>query len=400
MESSSEESVIAQAAGPKRALPIHLFRASASGLGILFSLGVAWVCWLVYQEARGVDFLSFFAAGRMVLDGQASSIYDIAAHRAVEFTISPIRGMLPFPYPPPFLFFVAPFALPTFWLGFALWLIATGTLYLYGALKFTRWPYALSNPPLLLNAMIGQTGFLMSGIFMVGLSLIARRPVLAGMVLGVLVVKPQLALLLPFATIAGRHWRVIAGAAASSSLLLVAALAVFGLGAYEGFFNILPRYAASMAASRWPWNELVSPFALARFCGIAQTPALAVHVIVAIAATAITTRAWWLDLDEKIPVLGAATLLISPYVFTYDALLLIVPAAWLIREGRFAAVTVLWFLALTPLLTYFTPWVWPNLIPVAALFCLWLLHPMGKATASARQVHRETRLEPPAAKRR
>ena len=368
------------------------FRASATGVGILFALGAAWACWLLYGGARDVDFLSFFAAGRMVLNGQASLVYDIAAHRAVEVTIAPMRGMLPFPYPPPFLFFVTPFALTPFWLAFALWLIVTGALYVLGALRFTRWPYALANPPLLVTAMIGQTGFLISGIFMIGLSLIARRPLVAGMVLGLLVLKPQLALLLPFAAIAGRHWRVIAGAAVSSSLLLLIALAVFGIGAYEGFLSIVPRYAASMEASRWPWNELVSPFALARFWGTPPTLALAIHAVVAIAAAAITTCAWWLDLDEKIPILAAASLLISPYIFTYDALLLIVPAAWLIRQCRFGLVAVLWLLSLTPLLTYFTPWVWPNLIPVAAALCLWLLQPKTVAAASARQMRRKARM--------
>lgn len=385
----STETVTADAAGPEKSASIRWFRTVATGFGVLFTLGAAWACWLVYCGAAGVDFLSFFAAGRMALSGPASLVYDIAAHRAVEFTISPIRGMLPFPYPPPFLFFVTPFALPPFWAGFTLWLLATGALYVYGSTRFMQWPYALANPPLLLNSMIGQTGFLMSGIFMVGLSLIARRPVLAGMVLGLLVVKPQLALLLPFATVAGRKWLVIAGAAVSSSLLLLAGLAVFGASAYEGFLNILPRYTASMEASRWPWNELVSPFALARFWGTPQSLALAIHAIVAVTAVAITTRAWWLDLDEKIPVLAAATLLISPYIFTYDALLLIVPAAWLIRQDRLAMVTVLWLLSLTPLLTYFTPWVWPNLIPVAAALCLWLLHPKTVAAASARQMRKE-----------
>ena len=373
MNRSPEDSVTAGAAGQEQTSSIRYFRAAATGVGILFSLGTAWACWLVFQGARGVDFLSFWAAGRMVFGGHAYFVYDILAHRAVEFTIAQPRGMLPFPYPPPFLFFVAPFAVPPFGAGFTLWLVATGALYVYGSTRFTQWPYALANPPLLLNSMIGQAGFLMSGIFMVGLSLIARRPLLAGIVLGLLVLKPQLALLLPFATIAGRKWLVVAGAAVSSSLLLLVALAVFGVSAYAGFLNIIPHYTSSLQASRWPWNELVSPFALARFWGTPQTLALAIHAVVAIAAAAITTRAWWLDLDEKIPVLAAATLLISPYIFTYDALLLIVPAAWLVRQGRFAMVTILWLLSLTPLLTYFTPWVWPNLVPVAAVLCLWLL---------------------------
>ena len=370
----STETVTADASGPERSPSIRWFRASATGLGILFALNTLWAFWLIYQGPRGIDFLSFWAAGQMVLSGNAVSAYDIAAHRLVELTLVSPGGMLPFPYPPPFLFVVTLFAMPPFWLGFSLWVLATGALYLYASTRFTQWPYALANPPLLQTAAIGQTGLFISGVFILGLSLIARRPIFGGMVLGLMVIKPQLALLLPLATLAGREWRVIGGAILSSAFILVAALAVFGLAAYEGFFNILPQYVTWLETDEWRWTKLASPFALARFADVPQPAALAIHTVIALAATLATVRAWWLDLDEKIQILAAATLLIPPYLFTYDALLLIVPAAWLIRAGLRLSVVVIWLCSFMPLLTFVTPWDWPNLIPVAAIISLWLLH--------------------------
>ena len=52
-----------------------------------------------------------------------------------------------------------------------------------------------------------------------------RRPVLAGALLGALVIKPHLALLVPFWLAAGGQWRAFAAAAASAAGLLVLAWA-------------------------------------------------------------------------------------------------------------------------------------------------------------------------------
>jgi hypothetical protein len=55
----------------------------------------------------------------------------------------------------------------------------------------------LANPPALVDLMIGQTGFLTTGIYLFGLTLLPSSPFAAGAILGLLLIKPQLALLLP-----------------------------------------------------------------------------------------------------------------------------------------------------------------------------------------------------------
>ena len=65
-------------------------------------------------------------------------------------------------------------------------------------------------------------------------------------------------------------------------------------------------------------------------------------------------------------------MLVPPYLFTYDALLLTVPLAWALRRGREREAVAIWLLTLLPLAGYFTTF--PNTIPVAAMFSLWMLH--------------------------
>ena len=60
------------------------------------------------------------------------------------------------------------------------------------------WP-AIAFPPVFLCLMQGQTGLLAAALLGGGLLALRPRPVLAGVLFGLLTVKPQLGLLLPFA---------------------------------------------------------------------------------------------------------------------------------------------------------------------------------------------------------
>lgn len=352
-------------------------RAGAIGFSILFLIIAFWATWILYTKPLAIDFLSYWAASRLVLTGHLASVYTLEAHHAAEELIAPIKnGWLPFAYPPPFLLVVTPVGLAPFWLAFFLWLVVTTTIYALVVGRNGALPYAMAHPSVLANFLIAQNGFLTTSILSGGLQALPKRPFLAGAILGLLVIKPQLALVLPFAMIAGRQWSAIAGAILSASCALLIALFVFGWGAYQGFLAMLPIFASGMANSQWPWNELASVFASLRFVGVPQAPALAVQAIVAFAAIALVCRAWWLGLDERAPILATAALLVPPYLFTYDALLLVIPMLWLIeRQRHLWVIPLAWLLCMLPIATYFDYYPGPNTIPLAALLCMWALQP-------------------------
>jgi hypothetical protein len=282
---------------------------------------------------------------------------------------------MPFPYPPPFLLVVSVFALPSFPFAFALWDVVTVALYAFAGRRIAPLAYVLANPPVLVAAMIGQSSLLTSAILIFGLSLIGAAPFAAGAILGLLIIKPQLALMLPVAMLAGRQWRVIAGAIVSSTTILLLALIVFGSDSYRGFFAILPHYVGFMSEARWDWSELASSFALLRYFGASESVALGFQILICIAAGAITAVAWARNWENKVPILAAASLLGSAYLFTYDAILLIMPAAVLIRQRRFWTVGILWLLCLLPTLKGYDLYTGPNTIPVACFLSIVLLVP-------------------------
>jgi len=349
---------------------LGLPRTIATGFGLLSVAFGIWGFWTNFVGPIGVDFVSFWAAGKLTLAGHASAAYDIAVHRHVEQTVVPHVGLLPFPYPPPFLIAVTPFALAPFTWAFVIWIVITCIFYVLSARSFAPWPYALANPPGLLNFLIGQTGFLTSGLFLAGLALLQPAPFVAGAILGLLIIKPQLALLLPVAMLAGRQWRAIAGAILSISLALLTAFALFGLDAYRSFLHILPTYVGYMRNNSWEWIELASPFAFLRYLNVAPAIALAAQMFVASVAALVTFIAWWRNWEEKIAILAAATLLMSPYLLTYDALLLIVPAALCVARKWWWRLTLLWVLSALPIVHFYGLYEGPNTIPVAALLSI------------------------------
>jgi Glycosyltransferase family 87 len=346
-------------------------RTVAMGFGLLF-IAISIQAWLRnFSAANLTDYLSYWAAGKLALAGDAAAAYDVARHRAVELSVVQFKGLNPFPYPPPFLLAVTPFSLLPYMWGFAAWVMVTLAIYLTLARRAIDVPFALAHPSVLINGWIGQNGFLTAGIFAAGTSMLRERPFLAGAILGLLVIKPQLALLLPVAVIAGRLWPAIAGAVATSTALLLLSLVLFGTGAFTGFVQILPLYGDMMRQDKWPWNEFISLFAFLRYLGVGQTVALSVHTLVAIGAAVLTWIAWSRDWDEQNAVLAAATLLIPPYLLTYDALLMIIPMGFCLKQQpRPYLAALLWLLCFLPVSFYFNLYRGPNTVPIAALVVL------------------------------
>ena len=353
----------------------RLFDTIALAFAILLPIVAAGAAWTVYAQKLPVDFLSYWAAGSLAAGGDPALAYDAAAHRSAELAVAPLTGLLPFPYPPPFLLLVTPFALASFWTAFPLWLVATGAFYLVAARRLIAARYALAQPSAFSVAVGGQNGFVTAGLFILGTHLLEKRALLGGAVLGLLVIKPQLALMLPVALLAARQWRAIAGGILSAGAALLVALLLFGPGTYAAFLAALPAQAAFLGSGRLEWTDLASVYALARDLGAPHGGAVAVHGVVAMGGAVMVWRAWARGAAERVPILAAATLLASPYLFTYDGLLLLVPVAWLIRERRSAGgVAAIWLLALLPIARGFAGYPGPNTMPVAALVALAVLY--------------------------
>ncbi|MGB3500893.1 MAG: glycosyltransferase family 87 protein [Mesorhizobium sp.] len=300
--------------------------------------------WLYDTDGNEIatDFIAYWAAGKLALHGEAAQAYDWAAHRLSQLQglTKDYQGDLPWYYPPPFLLVVAPFALLAYPAAMVTWVVATLAIYAAALRNISRSSIAilggLAWPATLSNIIIGQNGLLSAALLGFGLAQLDRRPVLAGVMFGLLTYKPQLGLLIPIALIAAGYWRTVFSAAATALLLAATSMLVFGSQTWAAFFTSISRTNDIMlqkgASNFW---ELQSVFAYLRALGIDAPVAWTAHMLV-VAAFAVVTALGWrhrIDFNVRAAMLAVMTMMCSPYSYVYDMAIVGVALVFLLRAG-------------------------------------------------------------------
>ncbi|WP_296717610.1 glycosyltransferase family 87 protein [Erythrobacter sp.] len=321
-------------------------------LGLLIVILVCFEIAGNFAAPHSLDFVSFWGAAKFGLAGTPELAYDSVALHALQekaATFAPDTGM-PFPYAPAFLLLILPFGAMSYPVALAVWSLGTFAIYAIVARRFapqSQW-LLLSFPPVFVIGVLGQNGFVTAALFIGGLLLLHReKKFAAGLVLGCLIIKPQLALMLPVAMLAGREWRVIAGAVVSATAVLLVGLIVFGFGTSAAWIEQMPLFVEIAQEGLVGWHKLVSVYATLRHAGLSDSVAFAGHCAIAVIAAALVAQVWRSDAqpNAKAAVLAAATMLASPYVYLYDALVLIPAFVWLVqRKAPVGVVGSLWLL--------------------------------------------------------
>lgn len=372
----------------KRAEWLHVGR--VRGYALLMGLASLMIIGFAYAEAMGPtgsDFLAFWGAGQIVATGDPAAAYDLAVQERMQ-TATGSRGWFAFVNPPPFLFVAAPLGLLPFPVAWPLWVLITYALWAIVSVQaFPRlWPIVLTYPGALVAATHAQTGLLTGALLVFAATTVGRRPLTAGAAVGALVVKPHLALLLPFWLAAGGRWRAFLAAGITGAALLGVSALAFGA-------DILAAYATSWSASGKLMRDADADFLL-RMCSFyaplrlhaGHTMAIAAAAVLALGLIAIAMLSWRRfggDARASGAVVLAATALASPYLFNYDLPFLIVPTLWLVKQGRAhgfrdyekLALVLLW---LAPYATRAAALpLGVNLMPLAALVLLALVWSRG-----------------------
>jgi arabinofuranan 3-O-arabinosyltransferase len=297
-------------------------------------------------DARGEpianDFVNVWAAGRLALDGQAAAAYDWTLHKAAEIRAvgHDFANYYGWHYPPIFLFVAAALATLPFLIAAVVWLVATLALYAATLAKILRgragFALALGFPAALWNITAGQNGFFTAALIGGTLYWLQRRPVLAGLCLGLLTYKPQFGLLFPIVLIADRRWRTILVAAAVALSLAALSWLVFGAASWVAFVQgISATSRVVLGEGGADWNRLQSLFGLVRAHGAGETLAWSVQGAAALVAAVVLVVLWRsrAAFALKAAALACGALLATPYVYMYDLVVLAVAAAFLLRDG-------------------------------------------------------------------
>lgn len=287
-----------------------------------------------------VDFYVFWAAAKLALQGLPLDAFDVA--RIAEVAQVTHDDWMPWAYPPGFLLLVAPFGLLPFapaWAAFN----AAGIAALLLALR----PFAAGRLQVLLAAglapamlpclLVGQTTLLwLAGLIGALAALRARRPVLAGILIGLLTLKPQLGLLIPFALIAAGHWRTVFAAAVTTLLLAAGPTVLFGAAYWPEMLAMMEQHGDTVRGAIAGLTLMISPYSALAALGIPEPAALALQWVLTAGCALSVALAWRspsADFDTRAAVLLTAIPLASPYLWHYESAFLAPAALFMLRAG-------------------------------------------------------------------
>lgn len=303
----------------------------ALAIGIAVMLGL----WKISLNGGRADFEIFYLSAQHL-----RAPYDLANLAALP---DYMQGKTAFIYPPTFLLLAAPFSALPYPVAFVSWAALSFGLFVWAATALhPRAPVlliaalagvvvatALGAPrlydPLFEALLLGQTTFWIGACVVGGGALVDRRPVLAGVLLGLAAcIKPQALLLAPI-FLWGR-WRAMTAAAVTGLVVVILTTLLLGW-------------------ERWPeWVSAVQAFKGARLeiqpAGLVD--AVWWPVLLAIAGATIA----WRDRTLTGFLVGGA--LAAPYMQTYDFAALCALAAvwiWKWREAPLPALVGVAFLA-------------------------------------------------------
>jgi len=325
----------------------------ASAAGFLFLVVTAHG--VIDRQGRplGTDFSNVYAAGTYVLAGNPQAPFDppqqFAREQALFGQSTQFYG---WHYPPFFLFVAAALAFMPYGLALAAWQAVTLGLYVLtiGAIlkafspergeAISRDPLwlvvALAFPAVLINIGHGQNGFLTAALLGGALVVLDRRPIIAGLLLGLLVYKPQYGLLIPLVLAVSGRWKCFASAAITVALLTLATTITFGAGVWHAFLASTEfTRTVVLEQGNTGWYKIQSVFSWARMWGapIPLAYALQGAVILGIGAALVWLWRGAAPYPLKAAALCLATILATPYSFDYDMMVLAPAIAFIAVDG-------------------------------------------------------------------
>ena len=325
----------------------------------------------------GTDFSNIYVAGSYIAEGRPEAPFDprLQHARAKEIfgDATPLYG---WHYPPFFHFIAAPLATMPYLAALFVWQAATLIFYLLAVLAITRsipppkeggeppsplgggiaLLLALAFPAVFVNLGHGHNGFLTAALIGFALLWLDRRPVVAGILFGLLAYKPQFGLMVPLVLLATGRWRTLFAAGATVVALTLAVTLVFGVETWRAFFASAPFTRMVLEQGGPGWHLIQSIFSFVRMWGGSVPLAYAAQGALTLGLAAALAWLWrsQADFALKAAALCLAALLATPYSMDYDMMALAPAIAFLavygLRRGfapyEISALAALWIVPL------------------------------------------------------
>ncbi|MBS8260387.1 DUF2029 domain-containing protein [Roseibium polysiphoniae] len=285
------------------------------------------------------DFISFWTAANSAVNGDFLLPYHFEEFSARQVELFE-RGKFAFFYPPTWLLYLLPFGLLPYEAAVILFeAITLSAACLVLALLARRmnavW-MVFVFPGLAFGVLHGQNSLLNVALFGGALAALDRgRPILAGVLIGLMAYKPHFGVLIPFALLAGREWRAFFAAGVTTVVVALISYAVFGLATWQAFLDQAPEANAWMLEAKVSMAKYASVFGWLRQYDSPVDVAMAAQALVSAVALGSVVLIWSRNVSISIKgaVLVSAACVATPFILDYDLALLAIPLVLIIRQG-------------------------------------------------------------------
>jgi len=370
-----------------------------------------------FDQLKWTDFVHFYTLGHIARDGPVSDLFDPQNQHQRQVTLVPASApehYLPV-YPPQVALVFAPLSSLPYHIAAVVWALAN--LLVYAGAVWLAWrpvrsalaKYSLVGvaaaafPPFWNLILHGQTTAAPLVAFTAaGVALLHGRKILAGLALGLLLIKPQFGLVLAIVVLTCAEWSILIGLALSAVIQVVAVAALLGPTVLLDYLQVLPRLAGVQNALEPSVAHLHSLAVVTRLLpGPAATGA---WLLAGAAVCWMTVRVWRspVPVPVRMGALVIGSTLVNPHLNVYDAAVVAAPlvsiSGWLeMQSGRISDLRHRWYPAIYALFVcLFFPTARAITIQLSPFVLLLLMHAVWRiADDSSRQrVERDVRLEP------
>jgi len=315
--------------------------------------------------AYGADFLQEWVGARMFLTGHVSELYDANVFRDWQYNPTILgfswktEAYFPPVYPPPHYVLFTPFACMPYRWAVVVWVLTLiGAAYLSSKLitdivnhagsqggsetaaslrsrsKYL-WLGMILFPSLLFSITLGQKSVCWLLLICLTWRLLqCHREYAAGMVFGILSIKPTLFFLVPVVLLRNGCWRFFVGASVSVCAIWGGTACLVPVDTWLAFARVIGQvgnYAENSGYHlEWSCNLMAMAYSLpveqTQWCKWAICLPLSIYLLYCV----FEDRRYAIHSPEKAMMLFGATLLLSPHTYHYDLCILLLPILWLI----------------------------------------------------------------------
>ncbi len=323
------------------------------------------------DRPKGTDFSNPYSAGKMALNGQAAAAYDYASQHQEQRKIFSAGEDLPFygwPYPPVYFLIATPLAMLSYMQALLFWTLSTFVVYLVMVRSIVQDRLGLlvaaAFPAVFVTFGHGHNAFFTTACLGLGLVLLNRYEVLAGIFFGCLCYKPHFGFILPLVLMCGGYWRTFVTASITVVTLVALSYYFFGWESWIAFWDsqdVTRKYLLEQVATGW--EKIQSAFSLSRSLGWSITTSYLVQAAISLPTLITLGFLWFRGInDATCAATAAGALLSTPYLLDYDLTVLAISLAFLVSNA---------------MKTGFLPW------EKTLLVCIWVIPGVTRVFAMA-----------------